>query len=120
MTNVCYACKVAPRPLRDPNGPRHLSLTYARLCRPCRLRAQARTRAKHYGVTIEYLRWLRRKQRNACAICEQSGTRVALVVDHDHVTNVVRGLLCNSCNSRIAILDDTRLLPRAMRYVGVR
>lgn len=36
-------------------------------------------------------------QADRCAICERRG---GLVTDHDHVTGLVRGLLCHSCNIR--------------------
>lgn len=36
-------------------------------------------------------------QDDRCAICERRGR---LVTDHDHVTGLVRGLLCHSCNVR--------------------
>lgn len=35
-------------------------------------------------------------QEERCAVC--GGRRVRLVLDHDHATGLVRGLLCASCN----------------------
>jgi len=40
---------------------------------------------------------LRRWQAGACAMC--SATRSRLLVDHDHGTGLIRGLLCASCNT---------------------
>ncbi len=36
-------------------------------------------------------------QGRACALCPATGR---LVIDHDHETGLVRGLLCCSCNNR--------------------
>lgn len=37
-------------------------------------------------------------EKGVCPICEQYKI---LVVDHDHETGVIRGRICQSCNSRI-------------------
>ena len=36
-------------------------------------------------------------QEGACALCPATGR---LVIDHDHKTGLIRGLLCKSCNDR--------------------
>lgn len=59
-------------------------------------------------------------QGGGCAICgEGPGDRFHLVVDHDHQTSEVRGLLCTACNVGIGNLrDDPDLLRRALAYLG--
>jgi len=42
-----------------------------------------------------------------CVICGETG---ALVVDHDHHTNKVRGMLCNNCNLGLGHFKDDPLL----------
>jgi phage/plasmid primase-like uncharacterized protein len=50
-----------------------------------------------------------------CVIC---GAREALVVDHDHVTGKVRGMLCNHCNRGLGhFRDDPQLLEFAAQYL---
>jgi len=66
------------------------------------------------------------KQDGVCAICRKPETRkvrgivVALSVDHDHETGRVRGLLCQSCNQAIGLMQDdpTRLLAAASYLSG--
>lgn len=75
-------------------------------------------------------KWLRRKfgigsaeydakmveQGGVCAICSQpetvfrKGDLLPLSVDHNHRTNAVRGLLCQSCNTAIGKLRESRAL----------
>ena len=47
-------------------------------------------------------------QRGRCAICASlpDGPHGVLVVDHDHMTDNVRQLLCNNCNTAVGLLRD--------------
>lgn len=55
-----------------------------------------------YGLTIEDYNRMLKQQNNKCVICKQERK---LVVDHDHKTGRVRGLLCNSCNRIVGIIE---------------
>lgn len=50
-----------------------------------------------------------------CVIC---GSKEKLVVDHDHNTQKIRGLLCNHCNRGLGhFRDDPMLLEFARQYL---
>jgi hypothetical protein len=51
---------------------------------------------RRYGITVAEVQDLRQRQEGTCAICGAEGKR--LVIDHDHETGVIRGLLCDRCN----------------------
>lgn len=58
-----------------------------------------------YGLTEAEVDALIAAQNGLCAVCEvEPSTR--LNVDHDHVTKVVRGLLCRSCNLMLGFAGD--------------
>ena len=95
-------------------GPRgHYKGTY---CTRCATKACAATalkkfgspRARYlwfaYGITVEEFNLLQEMQGGKCAACSK---RPADVVDHDHVTNLVRGLLCRPCNHTFGVIGDT-------------
>lgn len=72
-------------------------------------------RTGKYGITPKDYELLCDAQNDRCAICRRSFSRGILVVDHDHVTGAVRGLLCPGCNSGLGFFEDStdRLLVAA-------
>lgn len=81
---------------------------------------------RNYDITIEQYESMLVAQGGVCAICRQpethrdwrSGKVMWLAVDHDHLTGVIRGLLCNRCNSAIGYLDEQpERLVNAMEYL---
>lgn len=74
-------------------------------------------RLKKTGVTDQQYQEQLIKQKGVCAICDKTCTK-ALAADHDHVTGVFRGLLCNNCNRGIGHLQDSpEILQRALVYL---
>lgn len=62
------------------------------------------------------------EQEGKCAVCGRAplGAR-GLVVDHNHRTGEVRGLLCAPCNTGLGLLqDDPDLLVAAAAYLTLR
>lgn len=66
---------------------------------------------KKYGMTLSEYRALYDAQNGQCAICNRKERAVTksvlgLVVDHDHISGKVRGLLCSYCNQSVGLIDD--------------
>lgn len=78
------------------------------------------TLKSRYGITqIEY-KELSAKQNHKCALCEISQEELdyLLVIDHDHLTRKIRGLLCRRCNLWIGFFDvDKNILKKAIEYL---
>lgn len=80
---------------------------------------------RNYGISLEDYKDMYVKQDGKCKICKDSGKRrvshnhsMPLVIDHDHSTIKVRGLLCHTCNSALGQFnDDTSLLREAITYL---
>lgn len=69
-----------------------------------------------YGMTKADYAEMRKEQGGSCAICTKPCKK--MVVDHDHVTGQIRGLLCMGCNSAIGKLGDTpEGVQRAVDYL---
>jgi hypothetical protein len=79
-------------------------------------------RLRRFGIGMsEYLEMAERQGR-VCAICKKEcETGMWLAVDHDHKTNVVRGLLCFKCNTGLGHFDDDpERLKLAAEYIRAR
>ena len=81
-------------------------------------RSRAR-RLKAYGLTIQDYNRLLESQGGVCSICKKTDDlRPNLSVDHDHVTGMVRGLLCTRCNSALGIvLEDVKTINAMAQYL---
>jgi hypothetical protein len=65
----------------------------------------------------EYFEMLER-QGGRCAICRKISKGTGLVIDHEHRSGKVRGLLCTKCNSGLGMFqDDPKRLTEAARYL---
>jgi hypothetical protein len=141
-TKVCAACK-AEKPIADFTPRKGFSgrSATASQCRACRNawykqhraepleREKARLEAKRcmWGdAGLELFNRLRKEQNDLCALCHKPETRknakgdmvCDLVIDHDHSTGKIRGLLCSACNTFLGRLEKRLdLLPAIFRYL---
>jgi hypothetical protein len=77
---------------------------------------------RKYGITYEEVEKLRVKQDDKCLLCNKynfkKGKKVKLVIDHCHVKDEVRGLLCSKCNQGLGLFDDNvEVLQKAIAYL---
>lgn len=88
------------------------------------LMARKRMLRHKYHIELEDYNKLLEKQNYVCAIC--NGGPVAtkppfnscLVVDHNHKTNNIRGLLCQKCNKALGLFkDNIENLKQAIKYL---
>jgi hypothetical protein len=73
-----------------------------------------------YGITLEEYQAMFNAQEGKCLICNrhQDELKQALYVDHDHVTEKIRGLLCHKCNTVLGYADDDiQVLINAIEYL---
>jgi len=65
-----------------------------------------------YGIDEEAYNDLLLKQNNACALCGSTDVRRKgnnrLIIDHNHATGEVRGLLCHPCNRILGMIKDSK------------
>lgn len=65
---------------------------------------------RSYGITLDQYEEMLKAQNGVCAICKDECNRKTtkrLCVDHDHITGVVRGLLCFQCNVGVGKFKDS-------------
>ena len=57
-----------------------------------------------YGLSVDEYDAMVAAQHGKCAAC---GAKTKLVLDHDHETGHVRGLICNPCNLALGFAEDS-------------
>lgn len=75
---------------------------------------------KHrYGLSEEEYYHLFEIQHNRCAICnEEFSNKLKGVIDHNHITKKVRGLLCHKCNTMLGMArENEKILMNAILYL---
>jgi len=98
----------------------------AKYVKPNKEQSKAYVLKYKFNLTLEEYHKMYADQNGSCAICGKSVTLYAetkdlssvACVDHCHTTNVVRGLLCNKCNTGIGMLEDNiNTLKNAIKYL---
>ena len=79
---------------------------------------------RKYKMTLLDYNKLATEQDNLCLICKNKqttilrGVEIGLVVDHNHITGKVRGLLCTNCNAGLGwFKENTEYLKEAINYL---
>lgn len=100
-------CKACGKPLMQVGGG-HRKREYCNTAHRvlmCKLR--------RYGLSIASRQELIQA---GCKICGRTDRRMC--VDHDHKTDMFRGILCNFCNTMLGYFkDDTSVLQNAIAYL---
>jgi hypothetical protein len=83
-------------------------------CGKCRVQRKRELKYALPGMSIDELL---ESQSSTCAICKTAINKSA-AIDHDHVTGVVRGMLCRECNLGLGLFkDNPAVLKEAAKYV---
>lgn len=73
---------------------------------------------RKYGITIDDKEQMWLNQNKKCKICESLLVFEDSMVDHNHRTGEVRGILCNACNACIGYAkENTQILSNAINYL---
>jgi hypothetical protein len=117
LSKACTRCKTN-KPLDAVNFPLHNKTKsgFDSWCRACRATYRSSINRGKFRSVIsdEALKEIKATVKK-CVIC---GDETKLVVDHDHKTGKVRGLLCNHCNRGLGhFRDDPTLLEFAAQYL---
>ncbi len=81
-----------------------------------RYRERVRVKYKQLGLCPDAVCQFLDNHDGCCDICRKKSDKLHL--DHNHVTNAIRGRLCNSCNTSLGKFKDSEaLLLRAIEYL---
>ena len=112
----CYVCKkVKPLELFVKDRCNWMGHNYR--CKDCHndmTRHRGTMRQLHPGMYEK----LFESQNGKCAICGKESGKKHFSIDHNHVSGVVRGLLCTACNLGLSYFnEDISVLKSAISYL---
>jgi Recombination endonuclease VII len=104
------------------------------LCRNCYNKKWRRENPQHaremdrvrnlrrwFDLTLEQYDQILAEQGGVCAGCGRPPRKTRLAVDHNHATDIVRGLLCRGCNIALGgVEDNPQTLLRLIQYLARR
>lgn len=133
--NICRKCGIE-KPITEfwlKKGNRSGHHNECKVCFENRRRAYRKARPDialnqslrdRFGITLDEYKQKLLQQKGVCAICGKPETLTfkgklrSLSVDHNHITNQIRGLLCDSCNKVIGFAkEDISILESTVRYL---
>lgn len=130
---ICRQCKV-DKPSGDYYWKSNGRVAYGQDCRDClkvkwatpewKDRQRDNNLKRLYGISAKEYDALLEKQNGVCAICKQesdaTGKNSKLHVDHDHSTEMVRGLVCYRCNIAMGFLsEDWDRIYKILDYLNI-
>lgn len=119
-TKKCCKCRET-KPISDFNKDKHQKDGLKGDCKACRVSTRRKTDLyRKYNMSPRQYEKLFEKQGGYCAICgiHQSKLKTRLCVDHNHIANKVRGLLCVACNRGLGYFKDScSILTKANQYL---
>lgn len=71
-------------------------------------------RKQYYGISDEQYQDLASRANGHCELCGRKPKR--LIIDHNHNTGAVRGLVCDGCNHHLRCIDDEELLAKTIAW----
>ncbi|KKN03487.1 hypothetical protein LCGC14_1107290, partial [marine sediment metagenome] len=74
---------------------------------------------RRYGINIERHKQIYVEQQGCCAICRKPIEYNKVHTDHNHITGIVRGILCPNCNHLLGQAKDSiDILETAIKYLN--
>ena len=118
LSTLCRPCaKTRYKAWVEANREHHLARARERAQKVPLSRRQDHHRKHRYGMEAGQYDRMLAAQGGRCGVCGTEPKK-PLVVDHDHATGNVRGLLCYTCNRGLHMLDAPGMLEAALRYLG--
>lgn len=92
MSKICTKCKT-DKPLSD----YYFDKSDNRYRSACKVCYNKHTTMRRHGLSEQQYEQVTKSS----SVCEICGRQKRLNIDHDHTTGLVRGVLCNTCNTLV-------------------